>query len=107
MSARRGSAEPPQKSEGGSLKSEARSRLQTSAFKLLAARDHEMSGRRARVHDPDAALPVVVGQAHGLRGRAWDRDGGMDARMLAVRSIHRQPHGTEFRLHAGAVLFRR
>src|SRR5262245_66002237 len=40
----------------------------------LLARNHEMRGRRSRVHDPYAAAAAVLGQPQGRLGRAGDRN---------------------------------
>ena len=43
----------------------------------LVPRRHKMSGRRARIHDPNATLVAVLGQANCLFSRAGHRDRDM------------------------------
>src|SRR5262245_7211403 len=65
---------------------------QTSSLYLLARR-HDVRRRRPGVHDPDAALLVVVGQSGCLGGRAGNGDRHVIAEMVLVGAHHVIPHG--------------
>src|SRR4029077_11143787 len=73
----------------------------------LFARNHQMRGRRARVHDPHAAAAAVVGQSERRRGGHRDGDRHVRPGVVLVGARKVIPHRSEFRLHAGAVFFRR
>src|SRR5678816_1291983 len=69
---------------------------------LLFTGRHDMRGRGAGVHDPDAALRARLRQAEGLGGCARHGDRHVRAR---VRRIAHQviPYRSELRFHAGPV----
>src|SRR5829696_4581290 len=69
--------------------------------------NHQMSGRRAGVHDPDAALLVVVGKTERLRRGAGHRNRRVGTRALLVLAAEVVEHRAELRLHPAAVLLRR
>src|SRR5438045_9760933 len=66
--------------------------------------NHQVSRRRSRIHDPDAALCRFVGQAERFRGRARDGNGQMQARMLPIRPAQVVPHRSERGLRAASAL---
>src|SRR6266446_979662 len=61
----------------------------------LAARCHQVGGRRARIHDPHATLLGVVGQSECLRGGARHGDGSVLVRVLLVGALQVDPHRSE------------
>src|SRR5438067_13577064 len=66
----------------------------------LFSRRHQMRGRRACVHNPDATLLRVVRQPGRLRRRARRRDGDVRPRVLAVGALQVIPHGAVLWLDA-------
>src|SRR5262250_2445992 len=72
----------------------------------LFAWHHEMSGRRARVHDPHVAVgaAAVVRQPQRRRRRARHGDRHVAARAILVRSLPVIEDGPELRLDALAAL---
>ena len=104
---RRGRADAPRRRDTAADTSQSHEDVSLNSDVGLFARDHQMRGRRARVHDPHAAAAAVVGQAERRRGGHRDGDRHVRPGVLLVGTRQVIPHRSEFRLHAGAVFFRR
>src|SRR5262245_20627087 len=74
---------------------------------FLEARNHQMRGRRARVHDPHAALLPVVRKAGRLRRRTGNGNRRVATDVVLVHSHHVVPHRAVLWLDARTVFLSR
>src|SRR5437660_41635 len=76
------------------------------AGRTLLARGHEVGGRRARIHDPDAIVTSLIRQSGGCRRGARHGNGHVHARVFLVSAHEVVPHRAVLGLYARAVFFR-